>query len=147
MDYLDYVQMTKGHRFAYKLKSFFTGIPKAIMKFFLAIGHFIKKLFGGLGKFFKAYGSRFAKGDGATKLSYIIMGVGNMAHKQFAKGLLFLLTEIGYILFMIFFGSFYLSHIYSTSYVMLSPDNRLQICSTTSLILRYSYVHYWDSFF
>ena len=126
MDYLDYVQMTKGQRLGYRIKSFFLGIPKAIKKFFLAIGHFIKKFFSGIGKFFKEYGSRFAKGDGATKLSYIIMGAGNMAHKQFAKGVLFLLTEIGYIIFMITFGSYYISRIYSSSYVMLSPDNKYQ---------------------
>ena len=126
MDYLDYVQMTKGQRFAYKIKSFFLGIPKAIKKFFLAIGHFFKMLFGGIGKFLKAYGTRFAKGDGATKLSYIIMGAGNIAHKQVIKGILFFITEVAYILFMIFFGSFYIGRIYSSSYVMLSPDNKYQ---------------------
>jgi arabinogalactan oligomer/maltooligosaccharide transport system permease protein len=41
------------------------------------------------------------KGNIITKLSMLVMGLGNMCHKQFAKGILFLAIEIGYILFMI----------------------------------------------
>ncbi len=124
MDYLDYVQMTKGQRFIYKLKSFFTGIPRAIVNFFKAIGYFFKKFFLGIGRFFKNYGSRFAKGDVGTKLSYIIMGSGNILHGQIVKGLIFLATEVGYIMFMIFFGSHYISRIYTSKLVLLDskPD-------------------------
>ena len=113
MDYLDYVQMTKGQRFAYKFTSFFKGIPGAIVKLFATIGYFIKKFFVSIGMFFRNYGMRFAKGDAGTKLSYIVMGAGNMMHKQFMKGLIFLATEVAYIYFMITFGSYYISRIYS----------------------------------
>ena len=41
------------------------------------------------------------KGNVITKLSILIMGLGNMCHKQLAKGLLFLTIEIGYIVFML----------------------------------------------
>ena len=111
MDYLDYVQMAKGQRFAYKLKSFFTGIPGAIVKFFKAIGFFIKKFFLGIGHFFKNYGTRFAKGDIGTKLSYVIMGAGSIMHGQIVKGLILLATEVGYIFFMIGFGAKYIERI------------------------------------
>ena len=50
-----------------------------------------------------------AKGDIWTKLSMIVMGLGNMAHKQIGKGILFLAIEIGYILFMIKSGIYNLS--------------------------------------
>ncbi len=122
MDYLDYVQMTKGQRFVYKLKSFFTGIPKAIVKFFKAIGYFIKKFFLGIGTFFKNYGSRFAKGDAGTKLSYIIMGAGSIMHGQVIKGFIFLATEIAYIAFMCTFGAHYISRIYTAKLVLLDSD-------------------------
>lgn len=115
MDYLDYVQMTKGQRFAYRFTSFFKGIPGAIKKFFIMIGTFVANIFKAIGRFFKAYGSRFAKGDVGTKLSYIIMGAGNMMHKQFVKGLIFLATEVAYIYFMFTFGAYYLSRIYCGS--------------------------------
>mgnify|MGYP006386539189 CR=1 FL=1 len=41
------------------------------------------------------------KGGLATKLSMIIMGFGNVAHKQFMKGLLYFAIELAYILFMV----------------------------------------------
>ena len=37
------------------------------------------------------------KGNIITKLSLLIMGLGNIAHRQIAKGLMFLVVEIGYI--------------------------------------------------
>ena len=42
-----------------------------------------------------------SKGGAETKLSALIMGLGNMAHKQVLKGLLFLATEVAYIAFMV----------------------------------------------
>jgi arabinogalactan oligomer/maltooligosaccharide transport system permease protein len=36
------------------------------------------------------------KGGAAVKLSALIMGLGNIAHKQIIKGLIFLAIEIGY---------------------------------------------------
>lgn len=41
------------------------------------------------------------KGSILTKLSMLIMGAGNVAHKQIVKGLLFFITEVAYILFMV----------------------------------------------
>ncbi len=40
----------------------------------------------------------------ATKLSFVIMGFANLAHKQFAKGVGFLAIEVGFIIFMIMGG-------------------------------------------
>ena len=41
------------------------------------------------------------KGGAAVKLSALIMGLGNIAHKQIIKGLIFLAIEIGYIMFIV----------------------------------------------
>ena len=43
-------------------------------------------------------------GDAITYLSAIVLGLGNICHKQIAKGLLFLMVEIGYIYYMLTFG-------------------------------------------
>lgn len=112
MDYLDYVQMTTGQRFVYKVKSFFLGIPGAIVKLFSVIGHFFASVFGKIANGFKGYGSRFANGDMGTKLSYIIMGAGNLLHRQIGKGILFLAAEIAYIVYMVGFGVNYISQIF-----------------------------------
>ena len=122
MDYLDYVQMTRGQQISYNIKSFFMGIPGAIKTIFMYIGYFFKSLFGLIVNGFKGYGQRFAAGDGATKLSYIIMGAGNMAHKQFMKGVLFLAAEVAYIYFMMSFGMTYVSKVYSFG-VAVDPDH------------------------
>lgn len=45
------------------------------------------------------------KGNILTRLSMLIMGLGNLAHKQIGKGLMFLAIEAGYIWFMIFYGA------------------------------------------
>lgn len=112
MNYLDYVQMTKGQQIAYKIKTFFTGIPGAIGNIFAAIAHYVKSFFGMIGRGFQGYGSRFVKGDIGTKLSYIIMGMGNIFHGQVVKGFIFLLVEIGYAAFMALFGIGQLSKMY-----------------------------------
>lgn len=41
------------------------------------------------------------EGDGAAKLSLVIMGAANLKRKQFFKGLLFLFTELAFIIYMI----------------------------------------------
>ena len=115
MNYLDYVQMTKGQRFAYNIKSFFTGIPGAIVKLFVVIGNFLKNVFSFIVTGFKNYGSRFAKGNIGTKLSYVVMGAGNMMHGQIGKGICFLAAEIAYFAFMINFGWSYITKIYATN--------------------------------
>jgi len=42
----------------------------------------------------------FKKGNGLTRLSFLIMGISNMRNKQVLKGLLFLFYEIAFIFFM-----------------------------------------------
>lgn len=43
----------------------------------------------------------FRLGGTATRASALVMGLGNLVHKQYLKGVIFLLTEIAYIWFMI----------------------------------------------
>ena len=109
MKYIDYVQLNPFQKFWYNFKNFFIALPGNLKKFFCAIGRFFKKLVLGIGKGFAGYGSRFVKGDWATKLSYIIMGVGNAVRGQVIKGILFLATEIAYIFFMVTFGGKYMA--------------------------------------
>lgn len=52
------------------------------------------------------YSLKHAVKDGSiiTKLSMLVMGAGNVAHKQFIKGTLFLAIEVAYIVFMVLVG-------------------------------------------
>lgn len=49
------------------------------------------------------------KGNAVTRLSFLIMGMGNICHKQFIKGCLYLLAEVSFILYMIKNGIYNLS--------------------------------------
>lgn len=51
----------------------------------------------------------FKKGDFATKLSFVICGAGNIIYRQFLKGILFMMIEAAYIIFMINGGVYNLS--------------------------------------
>ncbi|MBO5479635.1 MAG: sugar ABC transporter permease [Clostridia bacterium] len=55
----------------------------------------------------------FAKGSPYTRLSFFIMGSGQLARRQFIKGALYLLTQIAFILWLIFVGGNYLMHLFS----------------------------------
>ncbi|MGN0554199.1 MAG: hypothetical protein ACI4I1_12515 [Oscillospiraceae bacterium] len=59
--------------------SFFKNLPKNVSSFFKKIGNG-----------FKNFGRTFAQGGLRTKLSYFIMGAGNLFRGQIIRGLLFL---------------------------------------------------------
>lgn len=111
MRYIDYMQLNPFQKFGYNFTKFFKALPSNIAKFFKFIGLSIVKFFVAIGKGFANYGIRFAKGDIGVKLSYLIFGFSNMVRGQIIKGLIFLLSEIAYIAFMISFGWGYISKI------------------------------------
>lgn len=54
-------------------------------------------------------GNALTKGGATVKLSALVMGLANMAHKQIIKGLIFLAIEIAYIAYMVCAGVYYIS--------------------------------------
>mgnify|MGYP004446276027 FL=1 len=105
---LDYLQLTKGQRFAYKLKRFFTSIPNFFVNLGKKIWGAIKALIFGIGRFFKHLFHTFKEGDWKTRTSYFVMGFGSIARGQILRGLLFFAMEALFILYMIFYGGYYL---------------------------------------
>ena len=106
---LEYLKLTKGQKFLYKLKQFFLSIPGWFVGLF-------KGLFKGIGNFFKKLkneladiGATFINGDWKTKTSFFIMGFGNIARGQILRGILFLVFEIVFIFYMITTGGYWLS--------------------------------------
>ncbi len=53
----------------------------------------------------------FRKGDTRTRFSFFIMGSGVFSRKQFAKGILFFLTQIAFVMYLMFFGIRYLKDV------------------------------------
>ena len=83
-----FVRMGKG------IAKWFKNLGKSIANFFVRMGK-------GIARWFRNFGERFADGSVGTKMSHFIMGAGNFQHKQIAKGIIFLLVEILFVLFMV----------------------------------------------
>ena len=106
---LEYLRLPKWKRFLYSLVCLIVAIPGAIL-------NGLKKLGKGIGKFVCAFGREFADifttfrdGDWKTRVSYLVMGFGNIARGQVLRGLLFLLFEAVFIVYMCFGGAYWLS--------------------------------------
>lgn len=52
-------------------------------------------------------------GSPVTRLSALVMGLGNIARGQVVKGLAYLLVQIAFVLFTVFFGGRYIAHLFS----------------------------------
>ena len=109
---LELLKMSKAKRAGYKFRLFFSSIPGKFKNLFINIGRFFKKLGIGIAFWFRDLGLTFVHGDWKTKVSYFIMGFGNIARKQVLRGLLFFLFQVVFILYMVFFGGHYLSRLY-----------------------------------
>ena len=106
---LEFLRLSKWKKFIYKLTAFFCGIPHAIVNFFLKIGRFFKNAGLAVAREFKDIAVTFKNGDVHTKLSYLVMGWGCIRRGQILRGLMFLLFEIVFIVYMITAGGYWLS--------------------------------------
>ncbi len=105
---LEYLQLSKWRRFVYALVCFFVSIPTGIWNGIKNLGKLIKK--GCLAVKNEALDiwTTFVTGDWKTKISFLVMGFGNIARGQILRGLLFLAFEVVFIVYMITTGVYWL---------------------------------------
>ena len=106
---LEYLRLSKGQKFLYKLTSFFAAIPRKLWNLVLSIGRFFKNIGVGIAREISDLVQTFKDGDWKTRTSYLVMGFGSIARGQVLRGLLFLLFELVFIFYMIFAGGHWLS--------------------------------------
>ena len=106
---LEYLRLSKWNRFTYRFLSFFASIPTAIWNGIKSIGLWFKKAGLAIAGEAKDIVQTFIEGDWKTKLSYLVMGFGNIARGQVLRGLLFLLFEVVFIGYMILAGIYWMS--------------------------------------
>ena len=104
-----YLRLSKLQKFIYKILAFFKKIPAAIAGLFVKIGTGIKNGAIAVVNEFIDIGRTFKNGDWKTKTSFFVMGFGSIARGQVLRGLLFLLFEIVFIVYMITAGGYWLS--------------------------------------
>ena len=97
---LEYLKLNKFQAFLYNLKlflcaipTFFKGVGRSILKFFRECGLGIKNEFVDIG-------TTFSKGNWAVKLSFFLFGFGNLYYGQILRGVLFLLFELIFLVYM-----------------------------------------------
>ena len=85
-------------------RSVVAGIKTAPRRAVTRIKKGLSRAASGTGSFFW----NFYDGDGVTKASYLIMGLGHLRRGQVARGLIYLAAEILFTLYMVLFGGRYL---------------------------------------
>lgn len=105
---LEYQRLNWLQKLFYTLKMFFLGIPKWFAVRFKRLGLRIKDFGVSLWENIKDIGTTFKNGSWKTRVSYLVMGFGNLTHGQWLRGLLFLLFEVAFIGFMAFWGGAWL---------------------------------------
>lgn len=65
------------------------------------------------GNVFKTVYMALKNGSVFTRVSFLVMGFGQIARGQFVKGLLYMLTQLGFALYMLFLGGKYVLHLFS----------------------------------
>ena len=97
---LEYLKLSKINRFFYKFLSFIIAIPTKVWGIIKLIGKYIalftKKVVKSVVEIFTI----FKNGDWKTRVSYVVMGFGNIARGQIGRGVLFLLFELVFIFYM-----------------------------------------------
>ena len=106
---LEYLKLPKWDRFLYTLVCVIVSIPGGILNFFKKIWSVIVGIFTGIKDEIADICLTFVKGDWKTKVSFFIMGFGNIARGQILRGLLFLLMQVVFIVYMIFGGAHWMS--------------------------------------
>ena len=97
---LEYLKLSKFKAFLYNLRLFFSSIPDWFGKLGLRIWALIKICVFAIRDELTDIGKTFVKGNWAVKLSFLIFGFGNLYYGQIMRGVLFLLFEITFIVYM-----------------------------------------------
>ena len=105
---LEYLSMPKVKRWWYKFCSFLVNIPLAIGRFVRNIPRALGRFFGKIGNWLTTVFDAIRYGNWKTRMSLLVWGFGCFAYHQIGRGVIYLLYEIIFVLFMTFFGAQYL---------------------------------------
>ena len=100
--------MTPWQRIVYKISGFFKNFGKGFVGFFVRIYKAILAFFASVGRGFKEFGMNFWHGDALTKSSHFVLGLSHILRGQIVRGVVYLLLEVAFILYMALFGGRYL---------------------------------------
>ena len=95
----------------------------------------VGRFFHWLGNDLKDIGRTFAGGDWKTKLSFLIMGFGQLCRGQIVRGVTMLVSEISLLYFTFVFGWPYLSKILTLGTVETHVEKRITVFGDNSFLI------------
>ena len=98
-------------------------------------GNAISRFFRWLGGDLKEIGVTFAQGDWKTKLSFLIMGFGQLCRGQIVRGIAMLALEFGLLYFTFDFGWQYLTKLLSLGTVETHKEGRVTVYGDNSFFI------------
>ena len=132
---LDYLKMSKGARLAHNFKRFFKKLPGRILQGLLEAGKALGRLVKMAAMDVSDLAETFVKGDWKTRISYIVMGFGSLARGQFLRGVLFLVFQAVFVLYILTFGWVYLSKLDTLGTVETARQGRVTIYGDNSFFI------------
>lgn len=141
MDYIDFTQLHPIGKAVVRVKESVISFPKNAREFFKTIGNYVATTVKKTEQITREVISALINGDFYTRLSFLVMGSGHLLRKQYGKGLLFLLTQIGFCLYLWLFGKNFLAKLATLGtetqgkyfdeeqgiYIYTTGDNSMQI--------------------
>lgn len=97
---LEYLKLSKPQALWYDVRMFFCAIPGWFKALFLSLWNYIKNFGENVKDEFIDIVNTFKKGNWAVKLSFLVFGFGNLYYGQVLRGILFLVFEIVFIVYM-----------------------------------------------
>lgn len=97
---LEYLKLSKPQALWYDVRMFFCAIPGWFKALFLSLWNAIKNFGENVRDEFLDIVNTFKKGNWAVKLSFLVFGLGNLYYGQVLRGILFLVFEIVFIVYM-----------------------------------------------
>ena len=156
---LEYLKLSKINRFFYRFLSFIIAIPLKLLNFIKLIGKYIAKFSKKVVNEILDIIMTFKNGGWKTRVSYFVMGFGNISRGQIGRGILFLVFELSFIFYMIFAGGHWISQlgtlgtygpeeIYSEiydTYIVIKHDNSFKILlySVLSIFFIIAFIYTW----
>lgn len=105
MTTIQYLSLTKPQRALITIGNFFAGIALGLVRFFKNIPYLLFKLGKKLSGPFVVLYYAAKNGTWFTRANFLIMGCSQIFHKEFFRGILYLLYEVVFIWFMIKLGA------------------------------------------
>lgn len=132
---LEYLKLGKFAKLGYRFLSFCQRLPGRLVGGVKRLLMFFVNLVKKIGFEIKDIYETFRDGDWKTRVSFVVMGFGSIARGQIFRGLLFLLFQTVFNLYILFFGGAYLAKMGTLGTVPTTRQGRVTVYGDNSFFI------------